>query len=64
MIIELTTSEYMDSAESYIGYCVACGEERHQCEPDARNYPCEGCGKKEVFGTEELLIMGQIALVD
>jgi hypothetical protein len=38
------------------GFCVACGEEADGCEPDARNYECEHCGKKRVFGADELLV--------
>lgn len=26
-------------------------------KPDARRYPCEACGAKQVYGAEELLIM-------
>lgn len=39
------------------GFCTACGEEQDGCEPDARNYECESCGKREVYGAEELLMM-------
>lgn len=39
------------------GICTACGEEADGCEPDARNYKCEACGRMEVFGAEELLTM-------
>lgn len=38
------------------GFCVACGEEADSCEPDARNYKCEHCGKRKVFGADELLL--------
>jgi len=48
------------SIEASTGFCVACGEESDCIEPDARNYPCEGCGKDEVFGGEELIIMGYV----
>lgn len=37
------------------GFCKACGERHESCEPDARNYRCESCGKNEVFGAQELL---------
>ena len=37
------------------GFCTTCGNEQGGCEPDARNYKCESCGKKTVFGAEELL---------
>ena len=44
-------------ADDYIGICTACGEEQGGCEPDARNYECEICGEKKVFGAEELMFM-------
>lgn len=40
------------------GFCRKCGEEHSECEPDARNRKCESCGEFEVFGAEELVIMG------
>lgn len=40
------------------GYCVACGEEHDNCEPDAREYECEHCGANAVYGAEELLMCG------
>lgn len=42
-----------------IGFCLTCGHEQSGCEPDARNYKCEGCGEEEVFGAAEILIMGE-----
>lgn len=44
-------------AEDNIGFCIACGHEQFGCEPDARGYTCEECGKNKVFGAEELLII-------
>jgi hypothetical protein len=38
------------------GYCLACGESRECCEPDARNYECDSCGKRQVFGAEEIIL--------
>ena len=46
--------------EEYIGFCRSCGAERECCEPDARHYTCEDCGEHEVFGAEELLVMGLV----
>jgi hypothetical protein len=40
------------------GFCIKCGERREGCEPDARNYECESCGAMEVYGAQELLMMG------
>jgi predicted RNA-binding Zn-ribbon protein involved in translation (DUF1610 family) len=47
-----------------MGMCVNCGNEVYSVEPDARGYTCESCGKKEVFGLEELLLMGGLELVE
>ena len=40
------------------GFCLACGEQASGCEPDARNYECQSCGRNRVFGAEEILMMG------
>jgi len=40
------------------GFCLACGMQQEGYEPDARHYECEDCGKRQVFGAEEILIMG------
>lgn len=58
----LTEERILEGAEramvslDNVGFCVACGEEAEGCEPDARNYKCEHCGKLEVFGAEELML--------
>jgi hypothetical protein len=49
--------EAMSSDES-IGFCLACGEETDGVGFDARKYKCEFCGERQVFGAEELMIMG------
>jgi hypothetical protein len=41
------------------GFCLYCGQESEGYEPDARNCECEYCGQPQVFGAEELLIMGK-----
>ncbi len=41
-----------------IGFCRDCGEEQMGVEPDAENLECVCCGLNEVFGAEQLLIMG------
>ena len=40
------------------GICLACGDLADGCEPDARQYKCEACGERKVYGLEEALIMG------
>ena len=39
------------------GFCVACGDDAEGVKSDARRYKCEHCGKKAVYGAEELLLM-------
>lgn len=47
------------------GGCTACGKViEGGVEPDARNYECEHCGQKKVFGLEELVIMDGVELID
>lgn len=42
-------------ADDETGFCIACDAENGPVEPDARNYRCEHCGAREVFGAEELI---------
>src|SRR5262245_35782622 len=59
----LTPERVMEACERRMttldnpGFCTACGNEQEGCEPDARDYKCEACGKRAVYGAEELLIM-------
>ena len=45
-------------ADDNLGFCVSCGSEAYGVEPDAREYECEECGEPQVYGADELLIMG------
>jgi hypothetical protein len=49
------------SDDELIGFCLACGAEKDSCEPDARKYECDECGAFEVYGAEELLMMGEVS---
>ena len=40
------------------GFCLACGIYVDGVEPDARAYFCEACEEKEVYGAEEVLLIG------
>lgn len=53
-----TLEQIMEAVEEddNTGFCTACGEQAYGVEPDARNYECESCGAKKVFGAEELLL--------
>lgn len=56
---QLNPAEIIAAASSWnvIGFCLACGDEAYNVEPDARGYECESCGKMKVYGAEELLLM-------
>ena len=53
----ITTDRVIEAieADDYLGFCVACGEEAFNVEPDARRYSCESCGARAVYGAEEIL---------
>ena len=40
------------------GICLACHNVQGGSAPDSRNYECESCGERKVFGAEELVLMG------
>lgn len=56
----LNQQRVIEAAESggNIGFCIACGTEHDHVEPDARNYKCNHCHLHQVFGAEEIILMG------
>lgn len=57
-ILEADINECMNGLGNY-GICLECGVMVFEgCEPDARKYPCEECGKNSVYGLEEAILMG------
>lgn len=63
--LKLTELEFTLHNDDNDGYCLYCNEFTYGgVEPDARNYLCEGCGEKKVFGIEELMIRGMVEVVD
>lgn len=60
--MKVPMSEIENAIEENLGWCVNCqGFTTDSCEPDARRYTCEECGKKTVYGAEEALMMGAIS---
>lgn len=55
-----TIEEVLVASEQNGGFCTACGAEADGIEPDAREYTCEVCGEKKVYGAEELMLMGLV----
>jgi hypothetical protein len=56
---KVTLERVMEAIEQddSLGFCLGCGAEASGCEPDAREYKCEECGQRKVYGAEELLFM-------
>jgi hypothetical protein len=62
--IEMTEGDYAELSESNVGICLICGSQKECCEPDARHYPCDECDQLQVYGLEELLMMGKIIFTE
>lgn len=56
----ISIEEYEELEAGQEGFCLACGEVAESCEPDARGYDCEICGEPQVFGAQEMLLMGLV----
>jgi len=46
--------------DDWVGFCIACGVEGYDVEPDATNYQCETCGRFTVQGIRVVLELMQI----
>jgi len=55
-----TLEQIQEVSEDNGGFCIACGAEAWEVEPDARKYECEVCGEPAVYGADEILIMGLV----
>jgi hypothetical protein len=65
LIVRLSEAEYAELSADCGGVCLGCGEITYGgCEPDARGYPCDECGRNAVCGVEEALVMGRIEFVE
>lgn len=55
----VTLEKVMEACENddNEGFCIGCGHEHSEVEPDARGYKCENCDQNFVYGAQELLIL-------
>ena len=58
-ILVFSLEEIQNADENMFGFCLGCGSENSEVEPDARKYECESCGEKRVYGAQEVLLMGR-----
>jgi Zn finger protein HypA/HybF involved in hydrogenase expression len=55
-----TLAELHEMSQERQGGCRRCGAIRDCCEPDAREYECEVCGSRSVYGADELVLIGEV----
>jgi hypothetical protein len=53
-----TLAQIEEADATECGLCLACGALRDCCEPDARRYRCEECNENQVYGANEIMMMG------
>ena len=53
-----TLAQVEEASADQNGLCLACGASQEACEPDARKYLCDNCGQHQVYGAEEIVLMG------
>ncbi len=53
-------AEIQDAEDLCFGFCLACGEVREDCEPDAERYDCDVCGERAVYGPHWIVMSGLI----
>lgn len=63
-MFKMTEDTYHAARDEYLGLCLSCKSWRESTEPDAENYRCGDCGRKQVQGIDNLLICGQVEIVE
>lgn len=51
--------DIIGAAEENIGFCLSCGADQYGCEPDTERRKCENCGDLQVYGAEQIVVMGR-----
>ena len=59
-VYSFTLEELQEADQDMNGFCIFCGEEAYNVEPDARKYTCESCNQNGVYGAQELVLMGNV----
>lgn len=63
--ISVTDTEAWMHDDQMDGFCLACGEiAEGACEPDAREYTCNYCEAKKVYGFAELVLVGKVNITN
>ena len=62
MTFSMSEDEYCRCRYEHAGFCVARGDETFGVKPNACGRVCETCKQPQVYGIEELLLMGQVEI--
>jgi len=62
--LKIRLSEFLQGSEDYCAFCTNCGQIVDGLEPDTRKHKCPECGKKTVYGFQELAIEDWVDLTD
>jgi hypothetical protein len=60
-MFRFTLEEIEEADDLQFGFCLAFGEVREGCEPDAERYTCDVCGEPAVYGPHWIALSGLIA---
>ena len=60
--VSVTINQVKYGEAANLGICTSCGEEQDGCEPDARNYTCDMCGKKSVYGYPQAVLEQKVTV--
>ena len=61
---KITEDEFKDAEGYMIGWCTHCEEFTRECtESDAEEYDCDECEQLTVYGAEQALLLGLIAIL-
>jgi hypothetical protein len=56
-VVEEALEDAMLFDHAPIGFCIGCGAEQDEVEPDAERYLCDSCDRHTVYGAEIVLAM-------
>ena len=62
LVVRMSEDEIREAMQALQGVCLACGELADECGPEARAYECEVCETPAVYGIEEALMEGHLAM--
>jgi len=63
-MIKVTENTFRALDNNSNGICTKCNTVTDGVEPDAEKYQCDSCEKFAVYGAEQLLILGALAICD